>query len=40
MAFTYQDMGHMFHDKSSAFSVIAGWITKMLIMLFFAYIAV
>jgi len=37
MAFTHQDMGHVFH-KGSMFSVMAGWIAE--ILLFFAYIAV
>jgi len=38
MAFTYQDMGCMFHKYISVFSVMARWIAEMLFMLFFAYL--
>ena len=37
MAFTYRDMGHVFH---AVYSVMAEWIAEILFILFFAYIAV
>ena len=40
MAFTYQDMGHAFHEYITVFSVMTGWITEILFKLFFVYIAV
>ena len=40
MAFTYRDMGRVFHEYILRISVMAGWIAEMLFMLFFAYIAV
>ena len=41
MAFMYQGMGRTFHEHIfSMFSVMAGWIVKMLFIQFFAYNAV
>ena len=40
MAFTCRDMGRAFTSILSVFSVMARWITEMLFMLLFAYIAV
>ena len=39
MAFTYRDMGCVFHELFSVFSIMAGWIAEMLFMLFYAYIS-
>ena len=40
MAFTYQDMGHVFHEHILRISIMAEWIAEMLFMLFFAYTVV
>ena len=41
MAFMNRDMGCTFHEYFSILSIMTGWITEMLFMLFFfAYIAV
>jgi len=39
MAFMHRDMGVHFTSESSVFSMIAGWIAKVLFMLFYAYTA-
>ena len=41
MAFTYQDMEHVYHEYIlRIFCYMAGWIAGILFMLFFAYTAV